>query len=438
MSLFDYLRQKINPQNPLLLAYHKFMAYLVSAAYGFPAKDMRVIAVTGTSGKSTTVSMIASIFGEISPNLGVLSSVLVKIKDKILDNDTKITSFSRVDLNRVLRSMKKAGCDTLVLEVTSHALVQSRLAGIPIDAAVLTNLAGDHLEYHGGFENYLEAKMKLFTHLMNTRKHKSLRKIAVLPKDEPYARAFESLAKEQKISFGLGQGAAISASEISYEPDRTRFTLHYGDTRISIRLKLPGKINLLNALAAASVAYGFGISVDIVQKGLEKIGGMPGRYESVRCDPNQNFLTIVDYAHTPKALQELCSFYRPFAKGKLIIVFGATGGGRDKSKRPLMGEVVSKYCDIVIVTDDDPYEEDRWSIIEQVASVVKNKQEGESFFKILGRREAIKKALSLCEKNDILLITGKGCERIWIVGKEKIPWDDREVVKQLYLEIVHR
>lgn len=437
--LLDYLRQKINPQNPLLLWYHHAMAFFAAAIYGFPAKNMSVIAVTGTSGKSTTVSLIASIFETwqqhnqaVLSGVGVLSSMLVKTGKRTFENDTKMTSFSRFRLNQFLREMKQSGLKTVVMEVTSHALSQHRLSGIPINAAVLTNVSGDHIEYHGGFEAYLEAKAKLFKLLYETRPHRSLR---VLPKDDPNISYFEKLPAQTKISFGLSSENlenlpenSIFASDIKYFPDSTNFILHYGSKQAAITFKLPGKTNVLNALAAASVAYGFHVPLEVVKRGLEKISSMPGRYESVRCSDDQNFSIIVDYAHTPKALEELCSFYRPLAAAKLIIVFGATGGGRDKSKRPIMGEVVSKYCDIVIVTDDDPYEEDRWEIIEQVASGVKNKREGKNFFKILGRREAIQKALSLSEKGDILLIAGKGCEKIWIVGKEKITWDDREVV----------
>lgn len=443
MILLDYLRRKINPQNPLLLSYHRAMAFLAAALYGFPAKEMKVIAVTGTSGKSTTVSLLASIFehhraqSDNKP-VGVLSSVLCKTGSRLLENDTKITSFSRFDLNRFLREMKQNGCETVIMEVTSHALAQHRLAGIPIDTAVLTNTSGDHIEYHGSFEAYLAAKAKLFELLMNDRKHRSLRsrpKISALPGDDQHYHFFETLSAERKVSFGLGPDNSIFASDIEYFPDSTKFTLHYGETRLPITLCLPGKANVLNALAAASAAYGSNIPEDTVKRGLEAVSGMPGRYESVRCREDQDFTIIVDYAHTPKALEELCSFYRPLAKGKLIIVFGATGGGRDKAKRPVMGEVVSKYCDVIIVTDDDPYEEDRWAIIEQVASGVKANVSGKPvLLKIFGRKEAIEKAISLCEKGDILLIAGKGCEKIWIVGREKIPWDDREIVcKSMFL-----
>lgn len=418
----DFLRSKIHPQNPLLLLYHRVTATVAAALYGFPAKNMRVVGVTGTSGKSTTVTLITSILEEVFPNIGSLSSIAIKIKDKILPNDTKMTSFSRLKLNRILAEMKRAGCDTLVIEATSHALTQSRLAGIPVETAVLTNLSGDHVEYHGGFEAYVEAKKKLFE-----RSHRSLRSISVLPSDEPHAKSFEAIPTSQRISYGLSEGAEISTSEISYKPDSTDFILHYGSEKISIHLSLPGKTNIFNALAAASVAYGWGIPSEAVKRGLEKVKSIPGRYESVECSPDQDFTIIVDYAHTPKALEELCAFYRPLTEGRLIIVFGATGGGRDKSKRSAMGEVVSKYCDMVIVTDDDPYEEDRWSIIEQVAAgVKKNSAFSGVLFKILGRREAITQAMKLCHKGDTLILAGKGCEKIWVVGKGKIPWDDRE------------
>lgn len=414
----NFFREHISPQNPFLLLFHRIVNFLIAFLYGFPAKNMKVIGVTGTKGKTTTVYFISKILEEAGHKVGAISSILIKIGAQETPNNEKISSFSRVRLQKILRKMKMAGCEYLVIEVTSHALAQSRIAGIPIHTAVLTNLAGDHLEYHGGFEEYRAAKMKLFSH------HP---KISVLPKDDPNVSYFEKLPADRKIYFTITQ-----ATEIHYGEDKTEFAFSYGNDFVKIQWQLLGQTNILNALAAAGVAQGFGISKDTVKSALEKISSIPGRYESIKCSPDQNFRIVVDYAHTVPSLEELCKFYRPLTRGKLIIVFGATGGGRDKARRPFMGETVAKYCDIVIVTDDDPYEENRMSIIEQIAKGIHNKKEGESLFKIVGRREAIQKALSLCQSGDTLLLAGKGSEKIWVVGKENIPWDEGKIVCELY------
>lgn len=425
--LLNLLRSRISHQNRLLLFYHKTLAFFAALFHGFPGRKLKIIAVTGTNGKTTTCNLIAKIFEEAGYKIGLATTINFKIGDKEWVNDTKQTTLGRFRMQKLLKKMLKEKCGAVVLEVTSHALNQSRITGIKIHSAVLTNITADHIEYHGSFEAYRSAKMKLF---------ENKPAVSVLPLDDPSFPLLEKSPAKKKITYSLNKGD-IHGHEFSYEPAKTSFILHYEtphiNERIQIECGLQGELNAKNALAAAAVAMAWNIELNTVKSALAKVKSMPGRYELI--DAGQPFTVVVDYAHTPDALESLCKFYRPLAQGRLIIVFGATGGGRDKAKRPKMAEAVDKYCDIVIITDDDPYSDDRWEIIEQVASGIAEKTLDKDLFKILGRREAMEKALEFANPNDIVLIAGKGCEPIQIIDGKKIPWDDRKIAREIIREI---
>lgn len=403
------------------------MAILAAVWYRFPANHLKIIAVTGTKGKSTTVHFLASILKEAGYRVGVASTIHFQIGDTVWPNDTKQTTQGRFTLQRLLREMVRARCDFAILEVTSHALVQSRLWGINIDTAVLTNIDREHIEYHGGFESYLHAKGILFAMVSRTERKAGVQKIAVLPIDDPYVSYFEKFSIDRKISYGISEGM-LHGSDIVLHADGSDFILKVPNDEISIGLKIPGEFNIKNAIAAACAAIAFGIKLSVIKKGLEAETEIPGRLETIRV--GQPFTVVVDYAHTPDSLEKLLSLFRPLTKGKLFLVFGATGGGRDKGKRPEMGRIAHRYADYIIVTDDDPYTEDRMQIIESVAEGVE-RREGESFWMIRDRYEAIGLALSLAHEGDTVLIAGKGCEPIQIIGFERIPWDDRKVVREI-------
>lgn len=428
VSVLNFLRSKISPQNPLLLLYHKAIAILAAFFYGFPAQRVQVIAVTGSKGKSTVIHMLTNILQAAGYRCGVVSTINFQIGEHVWPNSTKMTTLGRFKLQQLLKQMAKAKCDFAIIEATSQALTQSRLWGINVDTAVLTNmLRDDHLEYHGGFENYMHAKGLLFSALGKSERKRGMQKTAVLPIEDSYYAYFDSFFIDRKISFGIGKGL-IHAGQIAFLPDGSRFALLVPNAEIEVRLKIPGEFNVRNALAAAAAAISFGIKLSAIQKGLEVDTEIPGRLEVIRA--GQPFTVVVDYAHSPQALEKVLGLFRPLTKGKLYVVFGATGGGRDSGKRPLMGQVVAKYADFIVVTDDDPYEEDRMHIIEQIAQGT-GMREGEGMWLIRDRKQAIRLALSLAKEHDTVLVCGKGCEPIQVIGEGRIEWDDRKAVREI-------
>lgn len=427
IPMIKYFKNKLSTSNPLRLFYHQVVAVLATVYYRFPSRFLNVIAVTGTKGKSTTTNLIAGILTEAGHKVGMTSTILFQVGDNKWANLTKITTLGPFFLQKMLRRMVDEGCTHAVLEVSSHAIHQNRIWGINFDTAVLTNIGEDHLDYHGGFQNYLHTKGLLFARLNRSSRKAGIPKVTVLNKDEPHNLYFDQFLADRKYTYGLGGGTCY-ASDIILSPKGSTFTLHIPNHELEINFNLPGEFNVYNALAAATVGLVNNINLMVIKSSLEKSGSIPGRFESIDC--GQKFTVVVDYAHTSDSLEKLLALYKKLTKGKLFLVFGATGGGRDKGKRPRMGAIAHKYADFVVVTDDDPYEEDRWEIIEQVSKGIP-RQEGDRFWKIPHRLEAIKLVLSLAQEGDTVLLAGKGAEEIQIIGTQKIPWDDRKVVREL-------
>ena len=368
--------------------------------YRFPSKNLKVIGVTGTNGKTTVVSFITEILEEAGFKVASLSGIKFKIREKEWPNKLKMTMPGRFKIQKFFRQAVSAKCQYAVLEATSEGIKQHRHRFIDFDTAVFTNLSLEHIEAHKGFENYRKAKGKLFQAAKN---------IHIINIDDKNADYFLQFSAKKKITYGLRRG--------DVNTENTKF-----------QLRLIGDFNIYNALAAISVGLSQGVSLEICQRAVEKIKGVPGRMEEIISQP---FRVIVDYAFTPNALEKV---YQTLTKNyklktnKLICVLGACGGGRDKWKRPVLGEIAAKHCNEVIVTNEDPYDEDPAEIINQVAKGVGGKAQ-----KILDRREAIKKSLEIAKPGDAVVITGKGCEP-WIVEARgrRIPWDDRGVVKEEY------
>lgn len=425
--LISYLRKKISPSNPFRLLYHQMMAFLASTYYRYPSRYLNVIGVTGTKGKTTTTNLITSVLTEAGYKVGMTSTILFQVGDTKWTNLTKQTTLGPFFLQKMLREMVNAGCTHAVLEVSSHAIHQNRIWGVNFDTAVLTNIGEDHLEYHGGFENYLHIKGLLFARLNRSQRKPRIPKVAVLNKDDAHFVYFDQFLVDREYTYGLGGGTCF-ASDIILTPKGSNFTLHVPNNQIDVEFKLPGEFNVYNAVAAATVGLVNNINLPVIKEALEKASSVPGRFETIDC--GQKFTVVVDYAHTHESLEKLLSLYEKLTKGTLYLVFGATGGGRDKAKRPKMGAVADKYADYIFVTDDDPYEENRWQIIEDISGGIKRK-EGEKFWKIPHRYEAIKTALSMAQEGDTVIIAGKGSEEIQMIGDEKIPWDDRKVVREL-------
>lgn len=406
--------------------YHFFLSFLGAFLYWFPSKKIKVIGITGTSGKSTTVELTARILEEAGYRVALASSIKFKIEKKEWENKLKMTMPGRLKLQRFLKEAVRAGCKYAVLEVTSEGIKQYRHKFIDFEVAVLTNLSPEHIESHGGFENYRRAKAKLFEATKNFH---------IINLDDKNAEFFLRIPAKRKIGFTtklnqdqfLPKTRIVKGENLEILPNGIKFSV--GSVEFS--LGLVGAFNVYNALAAICIALSQDISLDVCKRALFKTKGIPGRMEVVIKEP---FRVVVDYAITPVALEKvyktLSSEIKP-QESKLICVLGACGGGRDKWKRPVFGKIAAKYCKDIIITNEDPYDEDPMEIINQVA-----KGAGGKARRILDRRKAIRKALELAKPNDIVIITGKGCEPwMCLANDKKIPWDDRKVVKEEFQKI---
>jgi UDP-N-acetylmuramoyl-L-alanyl-D-glutamate--2,6-diaminopimelate ligase len=350
--------------------------------------------------------MVSKIFEEQGEPVAAVGSLGFKIKERTWPNTLKMTLPGRLKLQGFLYRVKKAGCKYVVLEATSEGIAQNRLAGVNIGCAVFTNLHREHLESHGSFENYLAAKQKLF--LKTRNRH-------ILNIDDPYFEKFANYPARNKITYGK-QWGLIS-------PLRPPIS--------DLRLRLLGDFNEYNALAALAVADGYGLDLKKAVETLNSIESIPGRMEVIRSE--KGFDVVVDYAHTPDSLKLVYQTLRSQLPTKLICILGAAGGGRDKWKRPEFGKIAAGYCDQIILTNEDPYDENPLSILEQIESGFSQIQMSKSKIqKIIDRREAIKQALTLASQGDIVAITGKGSETsIAVAGGRKIPWSDKAVVEEL-------
>lgn len=427
MKIKEFIK-KITPHF-LLSFYHFLLASFGAFFYFFPSKKIKVIGVTGTKGKTTVVFMIEKIFEEAGYKVASTSSLKFKIGQREKKNNLRITMPGRFKLQRFLREAVKEKCKIAILEVTSEGIKQHRHAFIDFDICCFLNLTPEHIEAHGSFENYKKAKLKLFKAL---EKSKKKNKKIIVNLDDKNCKDFLNFKVKEKIGFTIkgkrervdkvieGANIKLKDKKSTFEVDSERFVL-----------KLPGIFNIENALSAISVALSLGVPLKISKRALEKIEKIEGRMEQIIEKP---FRVIVDYAHTPHSLEKVYSLIKERfikEKGKMICVIGSAGGGRDKWKRPYLGKIAKKYCQKIIITNEDPYDEDPKKIIEEIA-----KGAGREALKILDRRKAIKEALSLAKREDVVIITGKGSESsICIKGGEEIPWSDKKVVLEEFSKI---
>ena len=404
---------------PFLLSwYHLFLAFLGALIYGFPSKKLKVIGITGTKGKSTVVELTGVILEESGYKVASLSSIKFKIDRKEWPNKLKMTMPGRFKIQRFLRKAVKTGCQYAILEVTSEGILQHRQRFIDFDVALFTNLSPEHIERHGSFEKYRQAKGKLF---------EQCQKNHIINLDDKSAEYFLGFKANRKLGYGLkiSNSNSIIAKNSQTLNDRIKFSIK----NTEFNLALSGEFNIYNSLAAVCIGLSQGIDLEVSKKALEKVKGIPGRMETVMEKP---FKVIVDYAHTPDSLekvyQTVSSFQLPTSN--LICVLGSCGGGRDKWKRPEMGKTAAKYCEKIILTNEDPYDEDPFQIINEIEQEIHGI---EYVYKILDRRKAIRKALELAKESDVVIITGKGCEPwMCLADGRKIPWDDRKIVKEEY------
>jgi UDP-N-acetylmuramoyl-L-alanyl-D-glutamate--2,6-diaminopimelate ligase len=424
--------------------YHLALAKLSAARFGRPSERMVVVGVTGTNGKSTVCAMIARILDEAGYRTGFTTTVSFKVAEKEWLNDTKMTMLGRFRLQRLLAEMAAAGCDYAVVETSSEGIKQHRHAGVHYDAAVFTNLTPEHIESHGGFENYKKAKGELFAKLARDPakklKGKAVPKVIVANLDSPHGEYFLSFRANKKYGFlreGGGDGkdkrlaewplAIVKALDVKLHGDHSTFTVR----GVPFRLDMPGAFNVENAMAAISYGLSQGVGLETMAAGLAKLPGVPGSIE--RVDAGQDFTVIVDYAPEPESFRKLYEVVATLPKKRVIHVLGSTGGGRDRDRRPVLGGLAAKGADVVIVTNEDPYDDEPMSIIEDVAAGARaeGKKDGEDLFTVVDRGEAIAKAVALAGPGDLVLLTGKGAEQAMCVADgKKIPWDDRTKVRE--------
>lgn len=422
--------RKVLPKSALVgleKSYRKSRAKIISARYGNPARDLRVIAVTGTNGKTTTVNFLNEILKEAGYRTAMFSTANIEIAGEQTVNDTNSTTATVARLQKFFRDAKKADVEFALIEATSHALDQYKFEGVPIEMAIMTNLTQDHLDYHKTMENYAAAKAKLFE--MNPN-------FVVLNADDEWFDYFNNFATEsQKITYGEGESADVKIEKFKLYKKGSEANLRIdNNVELEIATNLPGEFNIYNMTAAAAGAYLLGISLKDIQEGIANLEGVSGRFEYAT--PGLPFDTIVDYAHTPDALEKLLKSAKKISKNRTILVFGACGD-RDREKRPIMGKIAQDLADRIIITDEENYTEDATQIREEIISGISKKNEKlpANIQEIPDRKEAIRKALQIAGKGDIVLITGLGHEVYRVIDGEKTPWNDTQIVREIAQEI---
>lgn len=417
------------------------LAAIAAAYYGYPAIAMRVIGITGTDGKTTT-TMLSSVALEAGGHTtGLMGTVDFKIAGRLWANDTRQSTPEAPEVQAMLRDMLDAGCSHAVLEATSHALSAqwNRLGGCLFDVAVLTNVTHEHLDYHGTVEQYRRDKARLFE-MLGEQASGSLkqRKIAIVNADDPHHHMFldAAPASAERLSYAVHAPADIRAVELVSTRDGLRFGLQTPWGNRSVALKLTGDFNVHNSLAALSVALAEGVDLDAALVALAAVPGVRGRMQ--RIEAGQPFTVLVDYAHTPGSFEKLMGLVRPLTTGKLIAVFGSAGE-RDREKRPLQGAVAARYCDLVVLTDEDPRLEDRHEIIEQIAAGAQEevRRSGRlcECWQIADRRTAIRAAFEAAQAGDIVLLLGKGHEGSIIYADGKMDWDEAAEARRALFEM---
>jgi UDP-N-acetylmuramoyl-L-alanyl-D-glutamate--2,6-diaminopimelate ligase len=405
----------------------KALAKFATIFYDYPSDKLDIIGITGTNGKTTVSYLTEAIFKENGAKVGVLGTIAYRLGEKIFP--APITTPQSSDLQQMLRKLVDEEFTTVVMEVSSHALSLERVEGCEFDSAIFTNLSREHLDFHKSMEEYLIAKIKLFSTLgKDARKERE--KLAVLNLDDPSAEKIIQSTGAKIITYGIERKADVVAKSIKLNLDKTNFTLFSPSGEVKISFPLIGEYNVYNALAAIAVALGQGIDLGIIKRGLERVSYIPGRFEKIDC--GQPFAVIVDYAHTDEALRKLLGVCRELKPRRIITVFGC-GGDRDRGKRPLMGEVAIELSDYVIVTSDNPRSEDPERIALDIEVGIKRKGKN-NYQTIIDRFQAIEKALFMAEKGDLVVLAGKGHEQYQIFKDRSVPFDDREVARKILSE----
>ena len=398
----------------------KAMALVADRFHGSPRSSLVMTAVTGTNGKTTTSYLVKSIFEAGGMGCGLIGTIRHIVGNESVTSNN--TTPEAPEIHSFLARMVAAGQSACVMEVSSHALVLSRVYGIQFRAAAFTNLTRDHLDFHGDFTAYLDAKSLLFSNLSGDS-------TSVINGDDPASGHIRSVSRGGKIlTFGFGEGNDLRPESLEMNASGSRFEIRSPFGAIPVNLSLPGRFNVMNALTAAGIALGCGIPSDIISEGLRAMRAVDGRFQTV--EAGQDFAVIVDYAHTPDALERILSSAREITRGRIISVFGC-GGDRDRGKRPLMGGISARLADYTVVTSDNPRTEDPSAIIAEITAGM----ESAGNYEIIPDREtAIRRALELAAPGDSVVIAGKGHEDYQIIGTVKIHFDDAETALRILRE----
>lgn len=403
------------------------MAMLADRFYGSPTRELKLIGVTGTNGKTTTTHLIDKILRDQEKRTGLIGTIHMRIGDQY--EEIKNTTPDAIDLQSSFRRMRDIGTEYAIIEVSSHALELGRVRGCDVHTAVFTNLTQDHLDYHKTMENYRFAKSLLFSQLGNSYDpHRP--KTAVLNVDDESSKLYATVTSARVITYGIDQPADVRADDISITSRGTSFTVHSFAGSIRLNLKLMGKFNVYNALAAIAVTLAEGVPLEQIKASLEEVSGVSGRFESV--DAGQPFTVLVDYSHTPDSLENALLTVKEFAQGRIFCIVGC-GGDRDRTKRPIMAQIATKYADVSVLTSDNPRSEDPQAILDDMLAGLSDVPPNR-YTTMVDRREAIRYAVSQAREHDVILIAGKGHETYQIIKGQVLPFDDREVAREAILE----
>ncbi|MDP6923727.1 MAG: UDP-N-acetylmuramoyl-L-alanyl-D-glutamate--2,6-diaminopimelate ligase [Candidatus Scalindua sp.] len=414
-------RSSLDTNIPQIIVHNtrKALSSLSCCFYNNPSQRINLVGVTGTNGKTTTTFLIKSVIEKAGYETGLIGTINYQIGKKVVT--AKETTPESVELQQFIAEMVAAKMKFAVMEVSSHSAIQHRIENIDFKTAVFTNITTEHMDYHKTFSNYMDAKAELFKNLKKDS-------FAVLNADDEFSEYFADRTNAKILWYGIKNDADIKAEICKESASNITIRLSYSGREIDVKIPFVGLHNVYNALASVASAISLGFELDVIKAGIETASTVPGRLENIPCD--RGFKVVVDYAHTPHALETVLCALKNLVKGRILLVFGC-GGDRDKEKRPQMGRIADEKSDIFWLTNDNPRSEDSLNIIDDIKVGIKP---GRSFHIQANRYKAIEEALSVAKDDDLILIAGKGHERYQIVKDTIVPFDDREVVKKILLK----
>lgn len=426
-----WVKEMISLDNPIRLFYHFLRAVIASLVYWFPSKDMTIVGVTWTNWKTTTCNIIAKWLRESWEKVFMFSTVNIIIWDEEFVNNTKMTTPDVFMLQRLLKKAKDTWCTIAIIETASHWIKMHRTWWIDYDVAVLTNISQDHLDLHKTMEDYVKTKLKIFKELITYKRKEWVKKTAIINVNTEYASLFMDQTYDSMYWFWIWKGSSLVASNIIHKWNKTYFDVTMPWWTLKVETNLKWDFNIDNILAAIWVFIAFWIPQEIIPKIIASIDWVPWRMENI---PNDLWADIiVDYAHTPDALEKVLLTLKDYSYNKIITVFWATWD-RDRTKRAIMWEIVSKYSDVVILTQDDDYTENTSQIIKDILPWI-NREEWENFFIIPTRLEAIEAWIASIEEWDVLIVCWKWDEQVLVTNDWPIEWHDKSVIKEILKQI---